>query len=59
VDVWAAACVVPLVAVVCGANVVDGVGNTNAVAAVLVIVETSGDVWVPFGSAPEAISSKP
>jgi hypothetical protein len=30
------------VAAVWAANVVDGVGNANAVAAVLVIVETSG-----------------
>jgi hypothetical protein len=47
------------VAAVWGANVVDGVGNANAVDTVLLVAETSGDVWVPFGSVPEAISSKP
>jgi hypothetical protein len=44
-----------------GSNVVDGVGNGNAVEAVLVVVVcriASGTVWVLFGSAPEAISSK-
>jgi hypothetical protein len=59
VDVWAAAFVVPIVPAVWGANVVDGVGNANSVEAVLLVAETSGDVWVPFSSAPEAISSKP
>jgi hypothetical protein len=39
------------------ANVVDGVGNDNSVEALLIVTEISGDVWVPFSSASEAISS--
>jgi hypothetical protein len=36
------------------ANVVDGVGNGNAVAALLLVVDAFGTVWVTFCSAPES-----